>query len=123
MTDTLYSRYHTWVRFLPDGGAQVGVTQYLVDTQKKPVFINLCDEGDAVRAGEWLGDVEFFKGVTDILSPVSGTVARVNEALLRQPEGLLDAEHAWLVTLTDAARDGTLWTKEQYTQYFTRGAR
>ena len=123
MTDTLYSRTHTWVRFLPDGSAQVGVTQYLVDTQKQPTFINLCDEGDSVRAGEWLGDVEFFKGVTDILSPVSGTVDRVNETLLRQPQGLSDAENAWLVTLTDVTRDGALWTKEQYTQYFTRGAR
>ena len=101
----------------------VGVTQHLVDTQKTPTFINLCDEGDTVRAGDWLGDVEFFKGVTDVLSPVSGTVARVNETLLRQPQGLCDAENAWLVTLTDVTRDGALWTKEQYTQYFTRGAR
>ena len=122
MTETLYTKNHAWVRFLPDGNALIGVTQYLVDTRKSPSFLNLCDEGDTVRAGDWLGDIEFFKGVTDILSPVSGTVARVNDALLLQPQLLQNAD-TWIVELTNVSRDGALWKKEEYEHYFTRGAR
>ena len=121
MTETLYTKNHTWVRFLPDGKALVGVTQYLVDIKKAPACINLCDDGDTVRAGEWLGDVEFFKGVTDILSPVSGTVTRVNEELLHAPQTLTG--DTWLAVLSDVTHDGVLWTEEKYLQYFTRGAR
>ena len=120
--ETLYTKNHTWVRFLPDGRAQVGVTQYLVDSQKTPSFLNLCDEGDRVRAGEWLGDIEFFKGVTDVLSPVSGTVERVNDTLCMSPR-LLENADTWLVELSDVSRDGVLWTKDEYEHYFTRGAR
>lgn len=120
--ETLYSKHHTWVRFLSDSEALVGVTQYLVNVKKNPSFINLCEEGDTVRAGGWLGDVEFFKGVTDILSPVSGTVAAVNNELLLQPQTLQNAD-TWIVRLSDVKRDGVLWSETDYTHYFTRGAR
>ena len=123
MKAVLYSKNHTWVRFLPDGHALVGVTQYLVDIKKNPSFVNLCDEGDTVRAGEWLGDVEFFKGVTDILSPVSGTVVRVNERALTDPASLQNAQDAWLAELADVRQDGTLWSWDDYHHYFMRGAR
>ena len=122
MTETLYSKHHTWARFLPGDCALVGITQYLVDTKKDPSFLNLCDEGDSVRAGEWLGDVEFFKGVTDILSPVSGTVTRVNDALLTRPQLLQNAD-TWIVELQGVTRDGILWSEEDYKHYFTRGTR
>ena len=120
--DTLYTRTHEWVCFLPDGRARVGVTDDLVRTKKDPVFINLCDEGDVLRAGEVMGDVEFFKGVVDVHAPVSGTVTRVNEALLLHPQQLADApEEYWFAELTDVSRDGALWTREAYDRYFAYG--
>ena len=62
------------------------------------VFINLPTEGDAVTAGESFGDVESVKAVSDIISPVSGTICAVNEALADAPETLnSDPYGAWII--------------------------
>ncbi|MGE4276780.1 MAG: glycine cleavage system protein H, partial [Lawsonibacter sp.] len=62
------------------------------------VFINLPQEGDSVSAGEVFGDVESVKAVSDLISPVSGTVCAVNEELLDAPEKLnADPYGAWIM--------------------------
>ena len=62
------------------------------------VFVNLPEVGDTLTCGEALGDVESVKAVSDVYSPVSGTVKAVNEALLDAPEGInADPYGAWLV--------------------------
>ena len=75
-----YSKSHEWVRM--DGEiAVVGISDFAQDALGDVVFINLPTEGDAVTAGESFGDVESVKAVSDIISPVSGTICAVNEAL------------------------------------------
>ena len=65
------------------------------------VFINLPTEGDAVTAGESFGDVESVKAVSDIISPVSGTICAVNEALADAPETLnSDPYGAWIIKVS-----------------------
>ena len=62
------------------------------------MFINLPAEGDTVTAGESFGDVESVKAVSDIVSPVSGTICEVNEALADAPETLnSDPYGAWII--------------------------
>ena len=93
-----YARSHEWVEFLPDGAARVGLTDHAQDALGDLVFVNLPEAGDAVTAGEALGDVESVKAVSDIFCPVTGTVRAANEALLDAPEAInADPYGAWLV--------------------------
>ena len=93
-----YTRSHEWVEFLPDGAARVGLTDHAQDALGDLVFVNLPEAGDAVTAGEALGDVESVKAVSDIFCPVTGTLRAANEALLDTPEAInADPYGAWLV--------------------------
>ncbi len=121
MTERFYTKTHEWVCFQEDGTAFVGVSAQLVQAQKKPVCINLCDEGDALRAGENAGDIEFLKGVVDIHAPVSGVVESVNDALLLSPQTLERAPLTWLFAMRQVARTRALLTEAEYLQYLTEG--
>jgi glycine cleavage system H protein len=81
----LYSRSHEWV--LVDGeSARVGVTDHAQDALGQIVDVQLPSIGDAVVAGKAVAEVESSKSVSDIGSPVSGTVVLVNELLADSPE-------------------------------------
>ena len=79
-----YTKSHEWL-LVEDGVATVGLTDFAQDALGDIVFVNLPQPGDQVSAGEALGDVESVKAVSDVLSPVSGVVAEVNEELLDNP--------------------------------------
>ena len=92
-----YSKSHEWVK-TEDGVAVIGISDFAQDALGDVVFVNLPGEGDAVTAGEAFGDVESVKAVSDLVSPVTGTVCAVNEALLDEPEQLNKAPYdAWLI--------------------------
>ena len=81
----LYSRSHEWV--LVDGeSARVGITDHAQDALGQIVDVQLPSIGDAVVAGKAVAEVESSKSVSDIGSPVSGTVVLVNELLEDRPE-------------------------------------
>ena len=81
----LYSRSHEWV--LVDGeSARVGITDHAQDALGQIVDVQLPSIGGAVVAGKAVAEVESSKSVSDIGSPVSGTVVLVNELLTDQPE-------------------------------------
>ena len=93
-----YTKSHEWVLFADDGTAKVGLTDHAQDALGDLVFVNLPQVGDALTCGEALGDVESVKAVSDVYSPVSGTVKAVNEDLLDAPEAInADPYGAWLV--------------------------
>jgi len=86
----LYSRSHEWV--LVDGeSARVGITDHAQDALGQIVDVQLPSIGDAVIAGRAVAEVESSKSVSDIGSPVSGTVVLVNELLVEQP-GLINSD-------------------------------
>lgn len=92
-----YSKDHEWMKE-EDGVAVIGISDFAQDALGDVVFVNLPGEGDEVTAGEAFGDVESVKAVSDLVSPVSGTVCAVNEALLDEPEQLNKAPYeAWLI--------------------------
>jgi len=81
----LYSRSHEWV--LVDGeSARVGITDHAQDALGQIVDVQLPSIGDAVVAGKAVAEVESSKSVSDIGSPVGGTVVLVNELLAEKPE-------------------------------------
>ena len=93
-----YTKSHEWVLFAGDGSAKVGLTDHAQDALGDIVFVNLPEAGDSLTKGEALGDVESVKAVSDIYSPVTGTVKAVNESLLDAPESInADPYGAWLV--------------------------
>ena len=92
-----YSKDHEWMKE-EDGVVVIGISDFAQDALGDVVFVNLPGEGDEVTAGEAFGDVESVKAVSDLVSPVSGTVCAVNEDLLDEPEQLNKAPYdAWLI--------------------------
>ena len=92
-----YSKDHEWMKE-EDGVVVVGISDFAQDALGDVVFVNLPGEGDEVTAGEAFGDVESVKAVSDLVSPVTGTVCAVNEDLLDEPEQLNKAPYdAWLI--------------------------
>ena len=92
-----YSKSHEWIK--EDGGlVEIGLTDHAQDQLGDLVFVNLPQVGDPVTAGEAFADVESVKAVSDVYSPVTGTVAQVNEALLDTPETINESPYeAWLI--------------------------
>jgi glycine cleavage system H protein len=82
-----YSAEHEWVAIDGDR-ARVGITDFAQDALGDVVYVQLPEVGAAVAAGSSCAEVESTKSVSDIYSPLSGTVAEVNTALADAPEQL-----------------------------------
>ena len=112
-----YTKSHEWVR-IEDGVATVGISDFAQDALGDVVYVNLPGEGDAVTAGESFGDVESVKAVSDLLSPISGTVLEVNEELLDAPELLnSDPYGAWIMKVTELGEQEELLDAEAYAAF------
>ncbi|PSP53400.1 glycine cleavage system protein H [Halobacteriales archaeon QH_3_68_24] len=96
--DLHYLDTHEWVR-VTDGTARIGISDFAQDELGDVVFVDLPADGEAVTAGEDFGVVESIKAVSDLYSPVSGTVTAVNDALESEPELLNEDPYGegWLV--------------------------
>ena len=98
-----YSKTHEWIKD-EDGIYVIGITDYAQHALGDVVFVNLPQEGDEVTAGESFGDVESVKAVSDVMSPVSGTICAVNEELADAPELLnSDPYGAWIIKVQDVS--------------------
>ena len=98
-----YTKSHEWVKE-EDGLYVVGLTDFAQEALGDIVFINMPEEGDDVASGESFADVESVKAVSDVFSPVSGTVAEVNEELIDEP-ALINQEpyEQWLIKVKDVS--------------------
>ena len=95
-----YSKSHEWVKKLDDSTVLVGITDYAQKELGDLVFINLPMEGDEVTKETPFCDVESVKAVSDVISPVTGTVAEVNQELQDAPQMLNEAPYeAWIVKI------------------------
>ena len=109
-----YTASHEWV-LEEDGVYTVGLTDFAQDSLGDLVFINLPQEGDEVVAGEAFCDVESVKAVSDVFSPVSGTVIEVNEELADAPELINDdAYGAWIARVGEVTEVEDLLDAEGY---------
>lgn len=88
-----YSSDHEWVR-VEGNRATVGITDYAQDSLGDVVYVELPTVGEEVSPGGSLGEVESTKSVSEVYSPVSGTVVVVNDALTQSPELLNSAPYA-----------------------------
>ena len=109
-----YSKSHEWVKN-EEGMVVIGLTDFAQSELGDLVFVNLPEVDDTVTAGEALGDVESVKAVSDIFSPVSGTVCEINEELLDHPELINEAPYdAWLIKVKDVTDEEELITAAEY---------
>lgn len=83
--DLHYSKDHEWVRVESDV-AVVGITDYAQNSLGDVVYVELPKIGEEFAANESFGSVESVKAVSEMFSPVSGTVAEVNDILNDEPE-------------------------------------
>ena len=83
--DLRYTKDHEWIRVLGDKGV-VGITDYAQNQLGDVVFVELPEEGRAVKAGQSFGSVESVKAVSELFAPVTGDVVEVNKALVSAPE-------------------------------------
>ena len=92
-----YSESHEYVKVEGDF-AYVGITDYAQHALGNVVYVDMPEVDDEVEAGEDFGAVESVKAASDLISPVSGTVVEVNEALEDNPELInKDAFENWIM--------------------------
>jgi glycine cleavage system H protein len=112
-----YSKEHEWVR-VEGNLATVGITDHAQKALGDIVFVELPKVGDAVEALKACGTVESVKAVSEIFSPVTGSVKEVNAALAETPELINQDPHgkAWMikVALSSPAPVNELLTADQY---------
>ena len=111
-----YTESHEYVR-IEDGFGFIGITDYAQNALGNVVYVDMPEVDDEVEAGEEFGAVESVKAASDLISPVSGTVVEVNEALEDTPELInQDAFQNWIikVELSDEDELGSLMDADAY---------
>jgi glycine cleavage system H protein len=111
-----YSESHEFIRVEGDFG-YIGITDYAQHALGNVVYVDMPEVDDEVEAGEEFGAVESVKAASDLISPVSGTVVEVNEALEDEPELLnTDAFENWIikVELSDKTELDNLMEAAEY---------
>ena len=113
-----YSRNDEWVKMLDVTTALVGITDYAQNEMGGLVFINLPVAGDTVMKGEALCDIESVKAVSDVISPVTGEIAEVNERLEDTPEKLNEDPYgAWIAKVENISDQEALMNAAEYRTY------
>lgn len=108
-----YSAEHEWID--ENSPATVGVSEVAADALGEVVYIDLPEVGAAVTAGEVCGEIESTKSVSELYSPVTGTVTEVNPAVVDDP-ALVNSDpygEAWLFRV-DVTEHGPLLTAAEY---------
>jgi len=114
-----YSESHEYIRVEGDYGF-IGITDYAQNALGNVVYVDMPDVDDEVSAGEEFGAVESVKAASDLMSPVTGVVIEVNEALDDQPELVnQDAYENWIikVSLSDKSELDSLMDAKAYAAF------
>lgn len=120
MADIKFTKTHEWVT--KDGEVYaIGISDFAQKSLGDVVFVNLPEAGDEVSKGESFGDVESVKAVSDLMSPVSGTVTEVNEDLNDAPEKLnSDPYGAWIIKVSDVSDTEELMDEAAYKEFCSK---
>lgn len=114
-----YSESHEYVRVEGNIG-YVGITDYAQNALGNVVYVDMPDVDDEVSVGEEFGAVESVKAASDLISPVTGVVLEVNEALEDEPERInADAYENWIikVEMADKGELDNLMDAKAYTEF------
>ena len=116
-TTLKYTKDHEWA-LVSGNKATIGITAFAKDQLGDVVYLELPEVGAAVTRGQPFGVVESTKAVSELFSPVTGKVTKVNQALVDAPEGVNDDPHekGWMVEieLTQISEVADLLSAQQY---------
>jgi glycine cleavage system H protein len=115
-TNYRYTKEHEWIELNGSIGT-IGITDYAQNSLGDIVYVDVPKVGDAVTANSTFGSVESVKAVSDLYSPVTGTVTEVNEALKTEPDKINSSAHeTWIikVELADPSQFETLLDANTY---------
>lgn len=118
--DVRYTKEHEWAR--AEGNIiTIGITDYAQDSLGDVVYLELPAEGASVIKDETFGVIESVKAVSDLYSPISGTVMEINDALVDSPEVANDDPYgdAWMlkVEMSSPSEFKDLLTADEYKRY------
>ena len=117
-----YTEDHEWVEVNGDE-AVVGISEYAADELGEVTYVELPDEDDDFIIGDRLGELEAAEGTSDLYSPISGTVAAVNEALVDDPTIINDSpeDKGWICKLVniDSSELDDMMDEEAYQKYIS----
>jgi glycine cleavage system H protein len=114
-----YTKEHEWIEIAGNIGT-IGITDYAQNSLGDIVFVDAPKVGTKVEKGATFGSVESVKAVSDLYSPVSGTVTEINEELSSSPEKInTDAHTSWIikVELGDASELSALLSSADYEKF------
>ena len=121
----LYSKEHEWVLPLDGNRVRIGISDYAQKALGDIVFVENPQVDDEVTANESMGSIESVKAVSELFSPVSGTVVRVNEDLNDTPEWINEQpfQAGWLVEVEVANLEEleTLLNEDEYQTFINEG--
>lgn len=118
--DLHYSKDHEWVRVEGDV-AVIGITDYAQNSLGDVVYVELPKVGDEFAGNESFGSVESVKAVSEVFTPVSGTVVEVNETLNDEPEKVNQTPYGagWMirVRMSNPGEVDSLLTAAEYEDF------
>lgn len=115
-----YTKTHEWVKWLDETTVLVGITDHAQESLGDIVFINLPEIDQQLTKDAAFGDVESVKAVSEVYSPVSGKVTKINEAILDSPEKVnQDPYGSWFMEVSEVNDKTALLTSEQYQSTIT----
>lgn len=103
--DRSYTKEHEWAKVEGDV-VVVGITDHAQDSLGDIVFIQLPDEGTRIEAGDAFGEIESVKAVSDLYSPLSGTVVKVHDALIDAPDTInkYPYQEGWMIKIEPSSQ-------------------
>lgn len=124
-TDCLYHKDHLWVRREGENEAWIGVTHHAQDNLGEVVYIECAEAGTEIKQGISFGIIESVKVMSDLISPVSGTVLSVNEMASTDPccVNREPYREGWLlkVRIAEISELDSLMSAENY-ELYVKGA-
>ena len=118
--DLRYTKEHEWAR-AEGARIRVGITDFAQDALGDVVYVDLPEVGASVEADQPFGEVESTKSVSDVFSPVSGTIVECNPLIDERPELVNEQPYAdgWLVVIepSDPAQVESLMDASGYRSF------
>lgn len=104
--DLKYTRSHEWLKVLPEGIVEIGISDHAQQSLGDLVFVELPEVGRSLAIGEACAVVESVKAASDIYAPVAATVVAINVQLAESPE-LINQDpygRGWIMRLKPTAQ-------------------
>jgi len=118
--EIFFTKEHEWVK-VNDAVGTIGISEHAAHELGDITYVELPQVGKSVKQFELLGSIESVKAASDIYTPLSGKVVKVNEALDTAPEIVNESpeDAGWMaiIEIADKAELKNLMTRDQYQEY------